>query len=260
MNNLFQILLLSILQGILEWLPVSSEGNILLVTISVFKINPSEAFRIAVSLHIGTMLSAIIFYRKDLVSLLKNLFVFRMNRYLKFILISTISTGISFLPSYIFLKEILSITSGSIITIIIGIMLFVTGFLLYLTRGKMESKKDIILFDALILGIAQGFSIIPGISRSGITVSTLLLRGYTSDFALKTSFILSIPAVITIAFIESSSLINIGIDKIMLATVTTCITGLVTIRTLTYLAKRMRFEKFCILIGILSIISGLINL
>ena len=62
MNNLFQILLLSILQGILEWLPVSSEGNILLVTISVFKINPSEAFRIAVSLHIGTMLSAIIFY------------------------------------------------------------------------------------------------------------------------------------------------------------------------------------------------------
>lgn len=259
MLTFLEALILGIIQGIAEWLPVSSEGMTSLVMINFFGKSFAEALPISIWLHVGTMLAAIVFLRKDIFRLLKNLpryvtdlsFRTPLNRITTFLVVSTVLTGIVGFPLILFAVGFTDF-SGKAATAFIGVLLLFTGFLQMKAAGKRKSR-GVGITDALITGAAQGLSALPGISRSGITVSTLLLRKFDAEKALRLSFLMSIPAVLA-AEVGLVLMDMITFDINSLAAIASSFAfGLLTISLLFRAAKRIDFSWFCIILGILSI-------
>ena len=189
--DLITVLVLSILQGILEWLPVSSEGQIVLVTIKLFDLSPDEAISIAIFLHLGTMFVVLVRFREDFIKMARG----DINL-IRLLFFATLGTGISALPCYFFLREsweqmeeTFLIPPGDLVTILVGIFLIVTGILLHRQKEVgvrvFERLSD---KEAFFLGIAQGFAVLPGISRSGMTITVLLYISLTQSESLRGSF------------------------------------------------------------------------
>ncbi|RLI96090.1 MAG: undecaprenyl-diphosphate phosphatase [Candidatus Altiarchaeales archaeon] len=262
--ELTDFLILGILQGVTEWLPVSSSGQSMLAMIDILSIRPEIALKLAIYLHIGSLLAVIVKFRKDI---MKSLSKFKEDKLFYFVIFSTIFTGVVGIPIYMGMKSFLKLFTkkGEIITIFIGIFLIITGLVLYISKRRFGTRriKNIKIKDMVISGIAQGFTIIPGISRSGITVSVLLLLGFEQDIALKLSFLMSIPAVIGAVFIESiqGDIITFDIFDIygiFVGIFVAFITGYMTIEGLIKFSKRVRFDTFCIIFGLLTIILTII--
>jgi undecaprenyl-diphosphatase len=150
--------------------------------------------------------------------------------------------------------------------LIAGVMLILTGLILFFTRFKKKPPKEKTQFsfkDALIIGISQGLAVMPGLSRSGTTISTGFFLGLDHETAAKYSFLLSIPAIVgasilTFADISNSNLIPLG--TILAGVVSSCLSGYFALKFLIYIVKKGRlhyFSSYCFAIGIFSIILGL---
>ncbi|MEM4662846.1 MAG: undecaprenyl-diphosphate phosphatase [Candidatus Diapherotrites archaeon] len=254
----FQALVFGVLQGIFEWLPISSQGQVMNFTIAFFNINADEAFRIASTLHIGTLFSALIYFRKDVWEILS----FRETRMLKFLLVAVFSTALTAFPCYYLLKILVTQQENRVVMIVTSLLLVLMGALLIIVgRFKVvRSKKPLTEKSAFITGLAQGLSILPGISRSGITVSALLLQGYDAESSFKTSFILSIPTVIfgemILLFFEPVAIETVTFVGILSA----FFVGLASIGLLMKIAKKVNFGKICIMFGVLYFLIVLIDL
>ncbi len=258
--SFFEPVIIGTLQGILEWLPVSSEGIISLVLMNFFGKTFSESIFLSIWLHSGTLLAAIVYFSKDIAGILKNIPEYKIkdsknyNRLTTFLIISTVFTGIVGAPILIFgINEIeISLKVGMLI---IGIFLMITGLLQKYSKIFVSNKKELSIWDSVIVGLVQGFSVMPGLSRSGLTTSVLLFENYKPEKALKLSFLMSIPAIL-VAEIGLGILgeINISIYSII-AIFFSFIFGLATIKTLIRVAEKIEFGWFCIIIGILSVLS-----
>ena len=249
--DLIQAIFLGFLQGIFEWLPVSSQGNISAIALTLFNLSVEKASSYAIFLHMGTLFSAIIYFRREIKALLK----LENKPLLKFLIIAVISTALTALPSYLFLKSLL--TNAFILLLAIGIFLIITGLIQKFVRKSGQavfSNKN-----AFFLGLGQGFSVLPGISRSGTTTSVLLFEGFEPEQAFRTSFLLSIPSVLIAEIIFNMFEPTIFDLNIITALVTAAITGFLSIDLLIRLAKKIRFSLFCFLFGILYIIIALTN-
>lgn len=181
-------LLLSLIQGITEFLPVSSSGHLAIFQIISKEFKEPPVF-FDIFLHLATLFSIIFYYRKkiqDYFSLKK----------ISFLLSGMVGTSLIAFP----LKNFAIKTFSSLI--FISIFLFITGLILFLANRTREKEKEMKLRDAFIIGILQGFAIFPGISRSGITISTGLFLGLPSKVACEFSFILSIPVILGANFLE----------------------------------------------------------
>lgn len=261
---MFKAFILGAIQGIAEWIPVSSEGSIVLAQLYLFKeTNVTEALDMALFLHIGTLLAALVYFRKDILHLIQALFAYKKQDFetqalLKFLIITTIISGAL---GYILLQLIDHYTSlfevtGKVATIGISIALFVTATLLLLKKkeGVYRAEKELGFRDSLYLGLMQAFAVVPGISRSGSTVALLLLRKFKEETALRLSFLMSIPIVFAGAlmlFSEGYGLNREGLIGIL----SSFIFGLVTIKFLMRIAERINFGKFVLLFAILTLIS-----
>jgi len=246
--NALLIVILGVLQGLLEWIPISSQGNLVILMTSLFGVSVNEALSISIYLHTGTMLAAIVYYRREIKSLFKS----RNKELLNFFLIATLITAVVGGLLYFFVRG-LSTVLGSYFIALIGISLIITGLIQWRRTQGYKSETD--NKDALITGIAQGFSIIPGISRSGVTTSTLLFRGLNASTAIKLSFMLSIPAIL-IAEIGMGVLEGFVISaEALLGIGAAFVTGLLMIGLLTRLAQKLKFAKMCIILGALSLIQ-----
>ena len=261
--NITDAIILGIIQGIFEWLPVSSEGMTTLYLIAR-NYTLQEAIPISIWLHTGTLLAAAIYFRKDLKTILKNIPDYlkkkptQTTRITTFLIISTACTGIVGLPILLYSLDKLNF-SGAHATAFIGILLIFTGIIQKNTKNNPKEKK-ITITDSIITGILQGFSAMPGISRSGITTAGLMLRKHSAKESLKLSFLMSIPAVFA-AEIGLSLMNKITIDINSLIAITiSFITGYATIGALIQFAQKVRFWKFCIFLGILNIIPYLLTL
>ncbi|MFB6145612.1 MAG: undecaprenyl-diphosphate phosphatase [Candidatus Nanohaloarchaea archaeon] len=266
--GLVQAVVIGVTQGIFEWLPVSSEAVLTLVMTNFFHQSVNQALNGAIWLHTGTMLAALAYFRKDYLDLLKDIWVKTRNLEIKdiesyikpdsteenliqFLVVSTFFTGLVGGPLYLFgLKEIHSETIFYMIT---AAALFLTGFL-RLYQGSTEREVDEVNWkDSVFVGFLQGFSIIPGISRSGTTTFGLLLDNFDAKTAFKLSFLMSVPAVL---------IGNIGVElfsdftvsaELLLAALVAFIVGYLTIETILDIADRAEIAWICFGLGILAL-------
>ncbi len=190
---MLKYIILGITQGLTEFLPVSSSGHLVIMQ-RILGLTGEELV-LSVVLHLGTVLALLVFFHKDIFKLLRNF------RWVLFILLVTVITGVIGISGKDFFKSLFSAPSY------IGLGLLVTGAILILTKKiRGYKREDLNIKDALILGLTQGIAIIPGISRSGITISTLLFRGIKADTVFRFSFLASIPAILGAALLEAKDI------------------------------------------------------
>ncbi|MBN2127578.1 MAG: undecaprenyl-diphosphate phosphatase [Candidatus Diapherotrites archaeon] len=271
---MLEIIFFGLMQGLLEWLPISSQGNLALIMTAFFHLTPETAVNLSIFLHSGTVLSAVIYFRKELTEIIKgtkNYFIDLIsvlkkkqklteilfnesNSLISFLLISTFLTGLIGFPIYKLIKEMN--LQGELFFALIALALIATGLLQKFSEKKTIELKKLNLTDAIILGLMQGLAVIPGISRSGTTISGFLLRNYSPEQALKYSFLMSIPAIISAEI--GLSLIE-GLPKIsffdaLIGLTSSFVFGLIGIHLFLDLSKKIKFWKFCIAIGLISLL------
>ena len=267
--ELFQQIILGIIQGITEWIPVSSEGFLLFVTSNFFgEIELDLFLRQALFLHLGTFFAALVYFRKEIKELLKGAMNYsnsdpETKRTLRFLIITTLISGVVGLAILNFLDLVkiqeVPFTSASI-NFLIGFFLILTGIFQIKARSAGYRKeyhlKD---KDSFILGVAQGVAAIPGLSRSGLTVSSLLFRGFDETTALRLSFIMSLP-IILIANLVLNIHDFVFLKSMIFGFLFSFIFGLGTIHLLMMFSRRVKFGHFVITFGVLAIIAGIVNL
>jgi undecaprenyl-diphosphatase len=260
MLEIYQYVLLGIIQGITEWLPVSSSGMLSLVMTNFFNItNLSVLLQQSLFLHLGTFLAALVYFREDVVKLFLSVFDKKRQEHrkiLKFLIISTAITGILGLAIMFLLGEIGSLT-GKTITFGIGILLLVTAGMQFSVRKRgTKNANDIKTKNSVLAGLAQGFAALPGVSRSGMTVSTLLLNKFDDATALRLSFLMSLPVILLgNILLNLQDLAIVFSIEIIYGILFAFVAGLVTIHLLLALAKKINFAWFALIFGILMMIS-----
>ena len=263
---MFELLILGIIQGIAEWLPISSEGMIVLAKTYLFGGGRvDDMIHLALFLHMGTALASIVYFRAEIAILLKNLALFHTKeegekRELMFYIVATMVSGVL---GYGLLKLVgessAFATETFALTLLVGAALCVTGILQMVRRGKGDEKKetDATMSDSILLGILKGAAVIPGISRSGMTVAGLLFRGYTEEAALRMSFILSIPIVVAGNIVLNLNTFTWNADMFV-GLMAAFVVGYVTIDVLLRVAKKVPFGPFVLAVGILVLISAFV--
>ena len=192
--DLFEVIILGIVQGLTEFLPVSSSGHIELVK-TIFGENSvgKESMLLTVVLHFATALSTVVIFRKEIAQIFKGLFAFKWNDELKFSLKIIVSMVPAAIVGVVFKSEIESLFGGAIT--LVGCMLILTGVLLFLADRSKKTDKKVGFGHAIIIGLSQAIAILPGISRSGATISTSVLLGVDREKAAKFSFLMVVPLI-----------------------------------------------------------------
>jgi undecaprenyl-diphosphatase len=261
--TIIQQIILGIIQGITEWLPVSSSAMVTIVMSYFYDINDFDyLIKSILLLHLGTFFAALIYFRKDVIILVKSLFNYKnsekdFQNILKFLIISTLISGFIGLIILKFLlnfEDILSITSKSII-FFVGILLLFTGIIqIKIKKRGLKNEEDINNNDSISLGVAQGISVLPGISRSGITISTLLLKKFDDTTALKLSFLMSLPIVLLgNIFLNLTDFLKIINSTFIYGFLTSFVVGFVTISGLMSLSKKINFGWFVLIFALLML-------
>jgi undecaprenyl-diphosphatase len=235
-----------LVQGIVEWLPISSEGIIAILATNFMDYSLISAVRLSLFLHLGTLLSVLAYFRKDFFEMVRK----PLSNLTVFLVVTTIFSGVSGLFSYYFLEKI-SGDVGFYANVLVSLLLIITAITLQKTRTRGGTIKEPLLKHAVIVGLAQGFSILPGISRSGITIGALLLLNYDSSKALKLSFLMSVPAVLMAnVFLAASDFLIF--PEYLLGGAVAFITGLLTLDFLLKIVEKLKFWKLCVVIAMLN--------
>ncbi len=263
MMELTDYILLGVLQGVTEWLPVSSSGQSMLALISVLQANPETAMKFAIYLHTGTLLAVLVRFRREVRYILTSLPKMREDKITSYLIVSTIVTGLVGIPVYLLMKQSLGILAeqGELVTALIGVFLVLTGFAIYLSHKKsgLRGIENIASRDMVVGGIAQGFAVVPGVSRSGITISALLFLGLKQDTALKLSFLMSVPAVLGAVVLDllQEDFIVFDFTGLAIAVFTSFIAGYATMDLLIRFSRRIRFDVFCVFFGLVAVVISL---
>jgi len=258
--NWFEALILGLIQGLTEFLPVSSSGH-LEIAKSLFGVDPEASFFFTVAVHGATVLSTLVVFRKEILNLISGSLKFKMNdetSYTLKIILSMIPVGIA----GVLLKDpIESLFDGNLV--FIGLMLLVTSGLLALAHFMKKGDRPIGFKDAFIIGIAQAIAVIPGISRSGSTIATGLMIGNKKEEIARFSFLMVLIPVIGANLLEIFSgdvnIINTGWGIIIIGFVAAFISGYLACTWMITLVKKSKliwFSVYCAVIGLLSIILG----
>tara|TARA_A100001037_G_scaffold306630_1_gene353459 strand:+ start:5690 stop:6466 length:777 start_codon:yes stop_codon:yes gene_type:complete len=188
-------ILIGLIQGIVEWIPVSSEGILVIIFECCTTIGFAEGVAIALLLHFGTGLASLLYFSKDIIEILKvrDWTTGNQKNLLAAILISSCFTGMIGIPIYLAMTSIPE-SLGKYVMILIGILIIVTGIVQIKQISRVgRSIDDLHILEMSLLGIVQGFSILPGLSRSALTLSFLIGREVKVEDALKLSYLISIP-------------------------------------------------------------------
>ncbi len=261
--NWYEALILGIVQGLTEFLPVSSSGHLELGNV-LLGTDLEQNLTFTVVVHGATVLSTLIVFRKDLLRLLRGLFEFRWNtetQYIFFILLSMIPVAIT---GFFLKDQVESLFTGNLL--LVGLMLLFTALLLVLSTllekegGKINSLK------ALLVGIAQAIAVIPGISRSGATIAVGLMAGVSREEVTRFSFLMVLIPVIGVNLIDwlSGDFTSGGtleMKTLVLGFLGAFTAGLLACRWMIRLVKKGKlvyFALYCLLIGAAAIIFSLV--
>lgn len=257
--TILQALILGIIQGLTEFLPVSSSGHLELAKV-LFGDNslPQESMTFTVVLHFATALSTLVIFRKEVIEIFQGLFQFKWNDEMKFSLKIILSMLPAVFVGLFFEKELESLFNGNIL--LVGLMLLVTGALLFLADRAKNTNKDVSFNNSFIIGISQAIAMVPGISRSGATISTSVLLGVDRERAARFSFLMVVPLIFgkiakdvlsgDLAF-ESSQANTLGVGF-----VAAFVAGFFACTWMIALVKRSKlsyFAIYCFVVGALAI-------
>ena len=257
--NFAEALLLGTLQGVAEWLPVSSEGLVTAVYTLVVDRSLSEAVGMSLWLHLGTALSALAAFRSEVASVARD--VLRTPRSMapvsKFFVVATVVSAPIGLLLLVGLEGF-SERAGGLAMSAVGVLMLVTAALLHVGRSsRRRGRGDVSWLDAALTGIAQGIAALPGLSRSGLTLAALLGRGIDRKDAITLSFLMSIPVSIgagLYAGVRSGAHTS---PEAGVALIAASVVGYVSIRALLNLAQRVNFGLFVAIAGVVIIAGGL---
>ena len=270
---MIKYIIIALIQGLFEWLPISSSGQVIIVSTKFFGISTENAFSLAIWLHLGTAIAVLLKFRGDYLRILKTIIQKGSNveesdiKKRNWIIFATIGTGITALPLYFIFKLIFlnafEPIQGDLITLFISGLLILTGIIIIKTRkisGNLNIRnisRNKVRKDSSLSGLVQGFSVLPGISRSGVTVSAILLEKYEQNNALRLSFLMSVPVVIAsiivdILFGEGSIFGTLNLITIVITTFVSFSMGYLTIELLLRIAKKINFGYFCVSYGVIA--------
>ena len=269
--NYYKSIVLGIIQGLTEFLPISSSGHIVIAK-ELFFINSIGIFY-EVFMHFGTSISIIVVFRKEITDIVFSFFTgikyllakrslnselikdrnFKLGIY---IILATIPAGIA---GVLFEGILLKLFENSFF---VSIALIFTGIFLFSTRYIKEGNSNVKLFNSLLIGCAQALAIIPGISRSGMTVGLGLFLKIKREKAVRFSFFLSLPVILGATVLKLFEISNYNLNleeliQIFIASLSAFFTGYIAIKLLLKVVIAGKFHIFsyyCILIGILGIV------
>lgn len=263
MSSIFAAILLGIVQGLTEFLPVSSSGHLEITTFILEHFGseglPEENILMTVVLHAATALSTLFVFRDEVAQIFRGLLQFKWNEEFRFslkIIISMVPAGV---VGVLFDEQIDSLFGGRIL--FAGSMLIVTGLLLFIADKAKNTTQSVSFGQSLIIGIAQAIAILPGISRSGATISTSVILGIDREKAARFSFLMVVPLIFgkmakDILSGEMASE-SAALIPLLAGFVAAFITGLIACKWMISLVKRSQlkyFSYYCFTIGILAII------
>jgi len=265
MMEWYEALILGLVQGLTEYLPVSSSGH-LTIGSALFGIEGEENLAFTVAVHVATVCSTLVILWKEIDWILKGLFKFEMNAETKYalnILVSMIPIGIV----GVFFKDEVEAIFGSGL-FIVGCMLLLTATLLSFSYyAKPRIKENISMRDAFIIGLAQACAVMPGLSRSGSTIATGLLLGDKKENLAQFSFLMVIIPILGKAFLDIisgdmagsiSGPDGIGVGSLIAGFVAAFVSGAFACRFMIEIVKRSKlvwFAVYCAVVGSISIIS-----
>jgi len=247
--DVFSALLLGLIQGFTEWLPISSSGH-LVIAQSLLHISAPAEFDIVIML--GTIAALLLYFRKKIITLANGLLRREPNavKYILLMLLAGIPTAIVGFAGKAFFKSLFSQP------FIVSLFIILTGIFLYFASRKREQKKDLDAKSAFAVGLAQGIAVAPGISRSGSTIGTALLLGIKPTEAAEFSFLIGAPAMLVASLLEFKDLASTTFDMQLAAVgiVAAFIAGYASIAFFMEILKRGKLELFayyCIIAGLL---------
>lgn len=263
-----------LVQGLTEFLPVSSSGHLVLVQALFGGDVETNYMLFNVLLHFGTLLSVVVAFWKDIKELFVEFFGwirdgFKINGhpYRRFIVMLLITL----IPMFIILPVESKLEAAFSSPLLVGLLLMVTAVLLFLSEKapkKHKTEQNATWLDALIVGIGQMFAVLPGLSRSGTTICTGLFRGFSREFAVRFAFIMSLPVVLGANILELVDVIqdpalmgDASIACYIVGIVVSMISGLAAIRLVKFITNRGNFRPFvvyCALVGTIAVVASLI--
>ena len=264
MNGL-EALILGLLQGLTEYLPVSSSGH-LAIGSALFGIEGEESLSFTILVHIATVLSTLVILWKEIAWIFKGLFRFEMNdetRYVLNIVVSMIPVGIV----GVFFKDTVEAIFGSGL-LVVGCMLLLTALLLAFSYyAKPRQKEKISLRDAFIIGLAQACAVMPGLSRSGSTIATGLLLGHKKEHLAQFSFLMVIPPILGEALLDALKMMqgeslggDIPASSLLIGFLAAFVSGCLACKWMINIVKKGKliyFAIYCAIAGAVTIFLSL---
>ncbi len=259
-----EAIILGILQGITEFLPVSSSGH-LVIGKALLGIDIKEDVTFEIVVHAATVCSTIIIFRKDIAELVKGLFKLQYNDEKSYVAKLFFSAIPVILVGFLWIDSVEGFFSGNLL--LVGGMLLTTSFLLTFTYLFKPKNKSITFIDALIIGIAQAIAVLPGLSRSGTTIATALILKNKREEAARFSFLMVILPILGKVFLDviSGEHVSSQVDlaTLVIGFVAAFVTGLFACKIMISIVKKSKliyFAIYCVLVAILTIVFSLLNL
>lgn len=262
-------IILGVIQGLTEFLPVSSSGHLEIGKVLLRPwlgeaIDAEESMLMTVVLHAATALSTVIVFRKEVFEIFRGLFQFKWNEDAQFVAKIVLSMIPAAFVGIVFDEQIEALFSGNLL--LVGMMLLLTGALLFLADRAKSTDKPVGYVESIIIGVAQAIAILPGISRSGATISTSVLLGIDREKAARFSFLMVVPLIMGKM---AKDLLDGGLTAtgtpvvpLLIGFVAAFITGIVACKWMIALVKNCQlwwFSAYCFIVGTIAIVCCLIG-
>ncbi|GGD22217.1 undecaprenyl-diphosphate phosphatase [Hyunsoonleella pacifica] len=263
--DVIDAIILGIIQGLTEFLPVSSSGHLELGK-AILGDNsvPEESLLFTVVLHFATALSTIVIFRKDILEIIKGILKFQWNEDMQFLAKIVVSMLPAVIVGLFFEEQLEALFGGNIL--LVGCMLIITALLLFLADKAKDTSKKVSFSNAFVIGISQAIAMLPGISRSGATISTSVLLGNDKTKAARFSFLMVVPLIfgkiakdILSGDISTESqnftALSIGFIAAFVAGLFACTWMIALVKK----SKLSYFAIYCVIVGVIAIIVSLLN-
>ena len=257
-----EALILGVIQGLTEFLPVSSSGHLEIGSV-LLDAQSSDNLLFAVTVHLATALATIAVFRSDILALLRDVLKFQWNESTQFAAKIILSMIPVFVVAIFFKDQIEALFIGNLV--LVGSMLLITGGLLLFAHYKNDGTKSVGFFSAIIIGIAQAFAVLPGISRSGSTIATALILGVERSKAARFSFLMVLIPILgaslleIIDYSENTAVHAISVSSLIIGFIAAFISGFIACKWMIKIVKRGKltyFAIYCLIVGIIAIIAA----